>query len=112
MFLPLNSFISYHAVLKWYFIEKKRVRRKSKNVFLCLGGNLLCLSIWSGTAHCSPHIHSIHFFYATGAFVAPLAAAPFLSTKALRMKAGLPALRHLQERAIAEPVWNVRLFSK
>jgi len=39
------------------------------------------LSLWSGTSHCGPHIHAIHFFYSFGAFVAPLAAGPFLSEK-------------------------------
>jgi len=39
------------------------------------------LNLWSGTRHCGPHIHAIHFFYSFGAFVAPLAAGPFLSEK-------------------------------
>ena len=39
---------------------------------------MLCLEIWSGL-DCSPHIHSIHFCYAFGAFLAPLLASPFLS---------------------------------
>ena len=43
------------------------------------GGNILCLRLWaSDMSQCSPHIHSIHFFYAFGGFVAPLVAAPFL----------------------------------
>ena len=47
------------------------------------GGNVLCLNLWSGSPHCGPNIHSIHFVYAFGAFMAPLAAAPFLSTKTI-----------------------------
>ncbi len=46
-----------------------------------LGGNLLCLELWSGSQQCGLQIHCIHFFYAFGAFVAPLVAAPFLSRR-------------------------------
>ena len=45
------------------------------------GGNVLCLSLWSGSVYCGPHIHAIHFFYSFGAFLSPLFASPFLSSK-------------------------------
>ncbi len=44
------------------------------------GGNVMCLEIWRGR-NGGPYMHSIHFSFSLGAFLAPLIAAPFLSTK-------------------------------
>ena len=40
----------------------------------------MCLDIWRG-GDSGPAMHCIHFFFGVGAFIAPLAAAPFLSRK-------------------------------
>ncbi len=41
----------------------------------------MCLSVWRGL-DVGPYMHSIHFSYAVGAFVAPLVASPFLRKQA------------------------------
>ncbi len=43
------------------------------------GGNVLCMDTWQGYDG-APYLHSIHFSFAMGAFLAPLVAIPFLST--------------------------------
>ena len=45
------------------------------------GGNVLCLDIWQGLDDSAPYMHSIHFSYGLGAFVAPLVAESFLKLK-------------------------------
>ena len=42
------------------------------------GGNVLCLDTWSD-GEAGPYMHSIHFSFALGAFLAPLISIPFLS---------------------------------
>lgn len=42
------------------------------------GGNVLCLTTWSG-GDAAPYMHTIHFTFAIGHFIAPLIAIPFLS---------------------------------
>ena len=42
------------------------------------GGNVLCLDIWQGCDDSGPYMHSIHFSFGFGAFVAPLIAQKFL----------------------------------
>ena len=44
---------------------------------MSLGGNVLCLDIWKGM-NSGPYMHSIHFSFSVGAFIAPLMATPFL----------------------------------
>ena len=51
--------------------------------FLTIGGNVVCLDIWRGLDS-GPAMHCIHFFFGVGAFIAPLAASPFLSRKVPR----------------------------
>ncbi len=41
------------------------------------GCNMACLNIWRGREG-APYMHSIHFSFGLGAFLAPVAAAPFL----------------------------------
>ncbi len=49
---------------------------------LCLGGNLLVLSLFRGEQEdASPYMHAIHFCYAAGALLAPLISAPFLQSR-------------------------------
>ena len=48
--------------------------------FLFLAGNVLCLRIWRGLDG-GPYMHSIHFSFSAGATLAPIFAAPFLSTR-------------------------------
>ena len=48
-----------------------------------LGGNKLCLDVWKGTENGGPYMHSIHFAFAIGCFIAPVIAEPFLSNKRL-----------------------------
>ena len=48
-----------------------------------LGGNKLCLDVWQGTENGGPYMHSIHFAFAVGCFIAPVLAEPFLSNKNL-----------------------------
>lgn len=45
------------------------------------GGNILCLDLWKGHANGDPYLHSIHFAFAFGAFIAPIIAEPFLCNK-------------------------------
>ena len=43
-----------------------------------IGGNALCLKIWSGM-DAGPFMHSIHFSYSLGCLLSPLVASQFLS---------------------------------
>ena len=45
------------------------------------GGNVLCLDIWQGMDDSGPYMHSIHFSFGLGAFLAPLIAENFLHEK-------------------------------
>lgn len=45
------------------------------------GGNIICLHVWRGLDS-GPAMHSIHFSFAAGGFLAPLLAIPFLSERA------------------------------
>jgi len=47
------------------------------------GGNVLCLDIWQGFDDSGPFMHSIHFAWGFGAFMAPLVAENFLMSKSL-----------------------------
>ena len=47
------------------------------------GGNVLCLDIWQGYDDSGPFMHSIHFAWGFGAFMAPLVAENFLMSKSL-----------------------------
>ena len=49
--------------------------------FFNKGGNILCLDLWKGAKNGDPYLHSIHFAFALGAFVAPIIAEPFLCNK-------------------------------
>ena len=42
------------------------------------GGNVLCLDIWRGESDSGPYMHSIHFSYAFGSFLAPVVGENFL----------------------------------
>ena len=42
------------------------------------GGNVLCLDIWQGFDDSGPYMHSIHFSFGLGAFLAPIIAESFL----------------------------------
>ena len=42
------------------------------------GGNVLCLDIWQGFEDAGPYMHSIHFSFGLGAFLAPIIAEKFL----------------------------------
>ena len=42
------------------------------------GGNVLCLDTWQGEQDSGPFMHSIHFSFGLGAFLAPLIAEKFL----------------------------------
>ena len=42
---------------------------------------MLCLDVWKGQKNGGPYMHSIHFSFAIGCFMAPLLAEPFLSNK-------------------------------
>ena len=66
----------------------------SISVFFCLfffvgllvasihtGGNMLCLGLWSEEGESGPHVHSIHFMFSLGAFLAPVVSGPFLSER-------------------------------
>ncbi|UYV65752.1 KIAA1919 [Cordylochernes scorpioides] len=46
-------------------------------MFVCPGGNVWCLDLWGKKS--APVMQALHFFFALGAFVAPLVAEPFLS---------------------------------
>jgi hypothetical protein len=48
-----------------------------KDFFIYLGGNVLCLDAWRGFDS-GPFLHSIHFTFGIGAFIAPVIAEPFL----------------------------------
>ena len=52
---------------------------------LASGGNVLILDCWKG-GDSGPYIHSIHFSFAIGAFVAPLIAVPFLGKNATQLQ--------------------------
>ena len=41
----------------------------------------MCLDIWNGEANGGPYMHSIHFAFAVGCFIAPVISEPFLSRK-------------------------------
>ena len=43
------------------------------------GGNVICLRIWGKES--GPYMQALHFAFGVGAFMAPLVAAPFLSTE-------------------------------
>mgnify|MGYP001795784684 CR=1 FL=1 len=43
------------------------------------GGNVICLQIWGKDS--GPYMQALHFAFGVGAFMAPLVAAPFLSTE-------------------------------
>ena len=42
------------------------------------GGNVLCLDVWQGLDDSGPYMHSIHFSFGLGAFLAPIIAEKFL----------------------------------
>jgi fucose permease len=43
--------------------------------------NVMCLRIWRGSKGAGPYMHTMHFFFALGLFIAPLMTKPFLSNK-------------------------------
>ena len=47
------------------------------------GGNVLCLDTWQGEHDSGPFMHSIHFSFGLGAFLAPLIAEKFLKEEKL-----------------------------
>ena len=55
------------------------------------GGNVLCLDIWQGCDDSGPYMHSIHFSFGFGAFVAPLIAQKFLGNNIPREISGNPS---------------------
>lgn len=55
----------------------------SSCIGFCMGGchtglNVLVLEIWHGL-NAAPYMHSLHFFFSVGAFVAPVLSRPFLA---------------------------------
>ena len=55
-------------------------------IFVITGGNILCLDLWKGAKNGDPYLHSIHFAFAFGAFIAPIIAEPFLCNKSSSME--------------------------
>ena len=50
------------------------------------GGNVLCLDLWQGFDDSGPYMHSIHFSFGLGAFLAPIIAEKFLRADSMHMK--------------------------
>lgn len=46
-----------------------------------VGGNVLCLDVWQGFDESGPYMHSLHFSWGVGAFLAPLIAEKFLDNR-------------------------------
>ena len=68
--------------------------------FINKGGNILCLDLWKGAKNGDPYLHSIHFAFAFGAFVAPIIAEPFLCNKSssIEMEENLNTLQTEQSQ--------------
>jgi len=49
------------------------------------GGNVLCLDLWQGFDDSGPYMHSIHFSFGLGAFLAPIIAEKFLREDSMHM---------------------------
>jgi MFS family permease len=66
-----------HAKWLWFYFLISGLVSFSGGVLEPVG-NLLCLEIWDD-GDAGPYMHSIHFSFAIGAFLAPIVALPFLS---------------------------------
>ena len=70
------------ALVQHTQVEAAQLRQRSwtwvTSQSLDTGGNVLCLDIWSDGQQAGPYMHSIHFSFALGAFIAPVLAIPFL----------------------------------
>jgi hypothetical protein len=75
--LGLTNMMLPHAKLLWLFFLTSGLASFSGGS-LDAGGNVLCLEIWDG-GDAGPYLHSIHFSFAIGAFLAPVLALPFLA---------------------------------
>jgi len=80
----LNNIFS--ACINWIFL---------KNIYINLGGNLLCLHLWCN-GDSGPWLHCIHFGYAVGAVIAPLTIAPYLSNPSLTVENNATFSSHLK----------------
>ena len=49
------------------------------------GGNVLCLDLWQGFDDSGPYMHSIHFSFGLGAFLAPIIAERFIRADSMHM---------------------------
>ena len=65
-----------HLKYLWLFFAVSVVSSFSSGS-LDTGGNVLCLDVWKD-GDAGPYMHSIHFSFAIGAFLAPVIAIPFL----------------------------------
>jgi len=73
--LGLCTAILPHMVYIWAFFLVSIVCSFACGA-LDTGGNVLCLDTWKDAS--GPYLHSIHFSFALGAFLAPVIAIPFL----------------------------------
>jgi FHS family Na+ dependent glucose MFS transporter 1 len=73
----LTTMVLPHAKLLWVFFLMSGLASFSSGAIVP-GGNVLCLEIWND-GDAGPYMHSIHFSFAIGAFLAPVLALPFLS---------------------------------
>ena len=75
-------------------------------------GNVIILNIWQGRDS-GPYMHSLHFTFGLGAFLAPVVARPFLVTEespsASHGEVQHPLLNHT-ESAVSHPdsVWTIK----
>lgn len=78
LLLSLFTMILPHLSYLWIFFVISTLSSFASGA-LDTGGNVLCLNIWSDSpSDAGPFMHSIHFSFAIGAFLAPLIAIPFL----------------------------------
>ena len=79
--LSLSTMVLPHLSYLWLFFVASVMSSFSAGA-LDTGGNVLCLDVWSAEkGEAGPYMHSIHFSFAIGAFLAPLIAIPFLGNQ-------------------------------
>ena len=74
--MGLTNIVLPHLKYLWLFFATSTLLSFASGS-LDAGGNVLILDCWQG-GDAGPYMHSIHFSFALGAFLAPLLAVPFL----------------------------------
>ena len=68
-----------------------------------VGGNVLCLDVWQGFDESGPYMHSLHFSWGVGAFLAPVIAEKFLDNKndIIQSSNGTQEINELDDKTVS-----------